>query len=169
MLCGNQHCTACCVASAVLCCLQAPRPQVDAGEVVPTLPHGACRDPANGYVQDDTVTLTATFNVINESSSFGRSLDKGLPAGKARLKAKATTGDVFEGKFSWKVEQFTKLKVGACFVFAACMTSNAALSKEPPAGRLSSPPSSREVPGRSLVQDVCQGNPLGRLGRVLRF
>eukprot|EP00891_Asterochloris_glomerata_P002316 jgi/Astpho2/2316/e_gw1.00043.1.1_t len=67
-------------------------------------------DPANGYVQDDTVTLTATFNVINESSSFGRSLDKGLPAGKARLKAKATTGDVFEGKFSWKVEQFTKLK-----------------------------------------------------------
>ena len=81
--------------------------------VVPGLPHDACRDPANGYVQDDTVTLTATFNVINESSSFGRSLEKGLPAGKARLKAKATTGDVFEGKFSWKVEQFTKLKVGS--------------------------------------------------------
>ena len=97
--------------------------------MVPTLSHAGCRDPANGYIQDDTVTLTATFNVINESSSFGRSLEKGLPAGKARLKAKATTGDVFEGKFSWKVEQFTKLKVGARLVLAPCMASNAGIQR----------------------------------------
>ena len=125
---------------------------------MPTLSHAACRDPANGYIQDDTVTLTATFNVINESSSFGRSLEKGLPAGKARLKAKATTGDVFEGKFIWKVEQFTKLKVGAWLILATCMASNAAmLGRESSWNRNGA---GCQAQGRCLaalsVQEVCQ-------------
>ena len=69
-------------------------------------------DPANGHLADDSATFSATFYVIRESSAFSRMLDRpgsGLP--RPRTKHKAGSGqDVFQGRFTWKIEHFTRLK-----------------------------------------------------------
>lgn len=70
----------------------------------------ACRDGETGYMQDDTATFTAAFHVIKETCTFSRSLER-VGAKTRTVKSKSvSTGENFQGKFVWKIEQFTRLK-----------------------------------------------------------
>eukprot|EP00854_Cymbomonas_tetramitiformis_P003916 gene3916-4879_t len=59
-----------------------------------------------GYLIDDTAVFSASFHIIKESSNFSKSV---VPGGRGQAK-KASTGDCFQGKFTWRIENFTKLK-----------------------------------------------------------
>eukprot|EP00850_Spirogloea_muscicola_P017601 SM000153S01590 [mRNA] locus=s153:33191:42651:- [translate_table: standard] len=58
-----------------------------------------------GYVTDDTAVFSASFHVIKESSTFSKSI---LPV--SGRSANAKKGDGFQGKFIWRIENFTRLK-----------------------------------------------------------
>ncbi|KAK6273252.1 hypothetical protein POUND7_010335 [Theobroma cacao] len=55
-----------------------------------------------GFVVDDTVVLTVSFNAIKESNI---TLSAGL-----RNSSVTKKGDTYMGKYSWKIENFTRLK-----------------------------------------------------------
>ncbi|XP_024544379.1 uncharacterized protein LOC9654920 [Selaginella moellendorffii] len=57
--------------------------------------------PEMGYLVDDSATFTASFHVIKESSSFVKT-----PIGNRSVRK----SDGYQGKFLWKIENFTKLK-----------------------------------------------------------
>ncbi|KAI5073759.1 hypothetical protein GOP47_0011772 [Adiantum capillus-veneris] len=57
-----------------------------------------------GYLVDDTAVFSASFHVIKESSTFPKSV--GSMSGRAGAKK----SDGHQGKFVWKIENFTKLK-----------------------------------------------------------
>lgn len=60
--------------------------------------------PEMGYLVDDTAVFSASFHVIKESSTFS----KNLGPVSARASAKKTDG--YQGKFMWRIENFTRLK-----------------------------------------------------------
>ncbi|MCO5581700.1 hypothetical protein L7F22_035589 [Adiantum nelumboides] len=57
-----------------------------------------------GYLVDDTAVFSASFHVIKEASTFPKS------AGSMSGRAGAKKSDGHQGKFVWKIENFTKLK-----------------------------------------------------------
>ncbi|MCO5614616.1 hypothetical protein L7F22_068900 [Adiantum nelumboides] len=57
-----------------------------------------------GYLVDDTAVFSASFHVIKEASTFPKS------AGSMSGRAAAKKSDGHQGKFVWKIENFTKLK-----------------------------------------------------------
>ncbi|XP_059067225.1 uncharacterized protein LOC131062761 isoform X2 [Cryptomeria japonica] len=61
--------------------------------------------PETGYLVDDTAVFSASFHVIKESSSFTKNLG-GLIGGRAN----ARKSDGYLGKFTWRIENFTRLK-----------------------------------------------------------
>eukprot|EP00976_Prorocentrum_cordatum_P080228 1183895-Prorocentrum_minimum.AAC.5 len=64
----------------------------------------------NGYLVDDTVTFNVMFQIIKESSSFFKTLSNG-PAGSRNLTKKVNAGgESYQGRFVWRIENFTKLK-----------------------------------------------------------
>ena len=58
-----------------------------------------------GYLVDDTAVFSASFHVIKESSTFSKSI---APAGGRGGASKK--GDGYQGKFVWRIENFTRLK-----------------------------------------------------------
>ncbi|KAJ7566029.1 hypothetical protein O6H91_02G085600 [Diphasiastrum complanatum] len=61
--------------------------------------------PEMGYLVDDTAIFSASFHVIKESSNFTKNVG-GVVAGRSGAKK----SDGYQGKFSWRIENFTKLK-----------------------------------------------------------
>ncbi|CAM6084873.1 unnamed protein product [Calypogeia fissa] len=60
--------------------------------------------PEMGYLVDDTAVFSASFHVIKESSTFSKNL--GPVGGRASTKK----SDGYQGKFMWRIENFTRLK-----------------------------------------------------------
>eukprot|EP01018_Ginkgo_biloba_P001927 Gb_20787 [translate_table: standard] len=60
--------------------------------------------PEMGYLVDDTSVFSASFHVIKESSGFTRNLVAVGGRGNVRK------SDGHQGKFTWKIENFTRLK-----------------------------------------------------------
>ena len=58
-----------------------------------------------GYLVDDTAVFSASFHVIKESSTFSKSITPAGGRGGASKK-----GDGYQGKFVWRIENFTRLK-----------------------------------------------------------
>lgn len=59
---------------------------------------------------DGTAVFSTSFHIIKESSSFVRlPLERPLGGGGKARKG-GGTGDGYQGKFTWKIENFTKLK-----------------------------------------------------------
>ncbi|KAH9297298.1 hypothetical protein KI387_028980, partial [Taxus chinensis] len=58
-----------------------------------------------GYLMDDMAVFSASFHVIKESSSFTKNLG-GLIGGRTN----ARKSDGYLGKFTWRIENFTRLK-----------------------------------------------------------
>jgi hypothetical protein len=63
------------------------------------------------YVSPDgTAVFSTSFHIIKESSSFVRlPLERPLGGGGKARKGNSP-GDGYQGKFTWKIENFTKLK-----------------------------------------------------------
>ncbi|XP_031377556.1 uncharacterized protein LOC116192981 isoform X2 [Punica granatum] len=61
--------------------------------------------PESGFLVDDTVVFSTSFHVIKEFSSFSK--NGGLIAG---VRNGARKSDGHMGKFTWKIENFTRLK-----------------------------------------------------------
>lgn len=63
------------------------------------------------YVSPDgTAVFSTSFHIIKESSSFVRlPLERPLGGGNKQRKG-GGLGDGYQGKFTWKIENFTKLK-----------------------------------------------------------
>ncbi|TYH69524.1 hypothetical protein ES332_D05G062500v1 [Gossypium tomentosum] len=59
-----------------------------------------------GFLVDDTAVFSTSFHVIKEFSSFSK--NAGLIAG--RTGSGARKSDTYMGKFTWKIENFTRLK-----------------------------------------------------------
>ncbi|KAB2080230.1 hypothetical protein ES319_A05G057300v1 [Gossypium barbadense] len=59
-----------------------------------------------GFLVDDTAVFSTSFHVIKEFSSFSKNV--GLIAG--RTGSGARKSDTYMGKFTWKIENFTRLK-----------------------------------------------------------
>ena len=77
--------------------------------------------PAGGYLVDNTATFSVSFHVIKEAATFTRPMpplrgaaanDKKKKAERERVAAAATTPatEPFQGKFVWRIENFTRLK-----------------------------------------------------------
>jgi hypothetical protein len=65
----------------------------------------------NGYLIDDTVSFNATFQIIKESSTISKTLSNGSAGSRIiTKKGLGVGGDSFQGKFVWRIENFTKLK-----------------------------------------------------------
>ncbi|PRQ26713.1 putative ubiquitinyl hydrolase 1 [Rosa chinensis] len=62
--------------------------------------------PESGFLADDTAVFSTSFHVIKEFSSFSK--NGGLAAGRSGSGARKLDGHM--GKFTWKIENFTKLK-----------------------------------------------------------
>ncbi|MQL85323.1 hypothetical protein Taro_017837 [Colocasia esculenta] len=69
----------------------------------------------NGYLVDDTVVFSASFHVIKESSNFSKSVSYGgglalggSGRGGGGSGARKSEGNF--GKFTWRIENFTRLK-----------------------------------------------------------
>lgn len=62
--------------------------------------------PESGFLADDTAVFSTSFHVIKEFSSFSK--NGGLTAGRSGSGARKLDGHM--GKFSWKIENFTRLK-----------------------------------------------------------
>ncbi|KAF5461397.1 hypothetical protein F2P56_017501 [Juglans regia] len=60
----------------------------------------------SGFVVDDTAVFSTSFHVIKEFSSFSKS--GGLIGGRSGSGARKSDGHM--GKFTWKIENFTRLK-----------------------------------------------------------
>lgn len=60
--------------------------------------------PEMGYLVDDTAVFSASFHVIKESSGFTRNL--GTVVGRSNVRK----SDGHQGKFTWRIENFTRLK-----------------------------------------------------------
>ncbi|BBN19328.1 hypothetical protein MPTK1_8g09710 [Marchantia polymorpha subsp. ruderalis] len=60
--------------------------------------------PEMGYLVDDTAVFSASFHVIKESSTFSKNL------GPVGGRASAKKSDGYQGKFMWRIENFTRLK-----------------------------------------------------------
>lgn len=60
--------------------------------------------PEMGYLVDDTAVFSASFHVIKESSGFTRNL--GTVGGRSNVRK----SDGHQGKFTWRIENFTRLK-----------------------------------------------------------
>lgn len=65
-------------------------------------------NPETGFLVDDTAVFSASFHIIKESSSFSKNLSPGFAGGRAGGGSKKSDG--FQGKFLWRIENFTKLK-----------------------------------------------------------
>ncbi|KAJ4958148.1 hypothetical protein NE237_025259 [Protea cynaroides] len=61
--------------------------------------------PESGFLVDDIAVFSASFHVIKESSCFSK--NGGLLGGRS---GGARKSDGFLGKFTWRIENFTKLK-----------------------------------------------------------
>jgi hypothetical protein len=61
--------------------------------------------PEMGYLVDDTAVFSASFHVIKESSTFSKNIGPVSARG-----ANAKKSDVYQGKFMWRIENFTRLK-----------------------------------------------------------
>ncbi|GAB2275447.1 hypothetical protein Dimus_010204 [Dionaea muscipula] len=59
-----------------------------------------------GFVSDDTAVFSTSFHVLKEFSSFSKNV--GLLGGKGGSSARKSDGH--SGKFTWRIENFTKLK-----------------------------------------------------------
>ncbi|CAA6670482.1 unnamed protein product [Spirodela intermedia] len=69
----------------------------------------------NGYLVDDTAVFSASFHVIKESSNFSKSVNcSGSIAqgtsGRTGVGGGARKSDGHFGKFTWRIENFTRLK-----------------------------------------------------------
>lgn len=69
----------------------------------------------NGYLLDDTAVFSASFHVIKESSNFSKSVNcVGSTAqgtsGRTGVGGGARKSDGHFGKFTWRIENFTRLK-----------------------------------------------------------
>lgn len=62
--------------------------------------------PESGFLVDDTAVFSTSFHVIKEFSSFSK--NGGLTTGRSGSGARKLDGHM--GKFSWKIENFTRLK-----------------------------------------------------------
>jgi hypothetical protein len=62
--------------------------------------------PDSGFLVEDTAVFSTSFHVIKEFSSFSKS--GGLVGGRSGSGARKLDGHL--GKFTWKIENFTKLK-----------------------------------------------------------
>lgn len=62
--------------------------------------------PDSGFLADDTAVFSTSFHVIKELSSFSK--NGGLTAGRSGSGARKSDGHM--GKFTWKIENFTRLK-----------------------------------------------------------
>ncbi|XP_004292979.1 PREDICTED: uncharacterized protein LOC101294045 [Fragaria vesca subsp. vesca] len=62
--------------------------------------------PDSGFLADDTAVFSTSFHVIKEFSSFSK--NGGLTAGRSGSGARKSDGHM--GKFTWKIENFTRLK-----------------------------------------------------------
>uniref|UniRef100_A0A7N0T9N2 MATH domain-containing protein n=1 Tax=Kalanchoe fedtschenkoi TaxID=63787 RepID=A0A7N0T9N2_KALFE len=60
--------------------------------------------PESGYLVDDTAVFSTSFHVIKEHSSFLKN------GGQLGVRGGAKKSDGHMGKFTWKIENFTKLK-----------------------------------------------------------
>ncbi|KAK9829646.1 hypothetical protein WJX72_007078 [[Myrmecia] bisecta] len=73
-------------------------------------------DSEQGYTVDGTAIFSASFHIIKESSTFTRNFDRSGSLVKGRGKPKGAGGGVGgdgghqSGKFTWKIEHFTRLK-----------------------------------------------------------
>ena len=61
--------------------------------------------PEMGYLVDDTAVFSASFHVIKESSTFSKNIGPVSARG-----ANAKKSDGYQGKFMWRIENFTRLK-----------------------------------------------------------
>ncbi len=69
------------------------------------------KDPASGFLQDGSAVFSTSFHFIKESSVFSRHLERGLTTKNRSGKSKGSNpNDIFQGKFTWKIEHFTRLK-----------------------------------------------------------
>ncbi|KAJ7958792.1 Ubiquitin carboxyl-terminal hydrolase [Quillaja saponaria] len=62
--------------------------------------------PDSGFVVDDTAVFSTSFHVIKELSSFSK--NGGVNAGRSGSGARKLDGHM--GKFTWRIENFTRLK-----------------------------------------------------------
>ncbi|XP_073389366.1 uncharacterized protein [Physcomitrium patens] len=60
--------------------------------------------PEMGYLVEDTAVFSASFHMIKESSTFSKNV--GPLAGRGNVKK----SDGYQGKFMWRIENFTRLK-----------------------------------------------------------
>ncbi|XP_024360999.1 uncharacterized protein [Physcomitrium patens] len=60
--------------------------------------------PEMGYLVEDTAVFSASFHVIKESSTFSKNI------GPLSARANAKKSDGYQGKFMWRIENFTRLK-----------------------------------------------------------
>lgn len=68
-------------------------------------------DEVNGFLVDNTAVFQVTYHVLMEQSSFSRILDRaGGSSHVAKRKGSNFGGDHYQGKFVWKIENFTRLK-----------------------------------------------------------
>ena len=74
---------------------------------------GEFMDPDSGFLVDDTAVFSASFHVIKESSSFSKSCTGSSTlgvSGRMGTGAGARKSDGHFGKFTWRIENFTRLK-----------------------------------------------------------
>lgn len=75
-----------------------------------SLPLAAFSPFYSSYLVDDAASFCATFYIIRETSAFTKApplLGRGAHHGNPK---KAAAGECFQGKFVWRIEQFTRLK-----------------------------------------------------------
>jgi hypothetical protein len=60
--------------------------------------------PEMGYLIDDTAVFSASFHVIKESSTVSKNI------GPMSVRPSAKKADGYQGKFIWRIENFTRLK-----------------------------------------------------------
>ena len=64
-----------------------------------------------GFVVGDTAVFSASFYVIRESATFSKSTSLSTSVKQPHHhRSSKLSGDTFQGKFVWKIENFTKLK-----------------------------------------------------------
>ena len=62
----------------------------------------------SGFLVDDTAVFSTSFHVIKEHSNFSNSKNGGLVIGRSVSSARKSDGHM--GKFTWRIENFTRLK-----------------------------------------------------------
>ena len=73
--------------------------------------HGRVCNIMECVTQDGSAVFSTSFHFIKESSVFSRHLERGLTAKNRSGKSKGSSpNDIFQGKFTWKIEHFTRLK-----------------------------------------------------------